>query len=185
MARLEWHQDKIMRLAEKQAHTWLSRSGARVKRSAQLSMQGPSPSQPGQPPAVPQGGGTLRRSIDFNVDMVTRTAKVGVAKDSPADKYAEVLEYGGVIESDNLMTVPLNEKAEKLSRSAHGKIGSIGSLRFAVIDGNYYLVDKMTNEPMFILRDKVTIEKRPFMRPALDRERDAILRDLERIKIVP
>jgi len=140
---VRWQGKKIMALSEAQVARWLNRSCLRVVRSAKASMrEGGTDTKaipPGPPGSVPMvREGALKRAITFEIDVKAREGRVGVAKDSPAERYGIAHELGAVISAG-------------------------GWAKGATIH----------------------IPKRPFLRPALDRESAEILQELRRIKVVP
>lgn len=82
---------------EASARTLVRKVGDSLRQRASHKGAGGEPAPAGQPPA--QKTGTLARSISF--DLRGNTAFVGVASDSPSNKYAMIHEFGGRIEAKN------------------------------------------------------------------------------------
>jgi len=99
VADIEWNADQFMIAAENAVYDALETVGVHLadklgdtlNRQSSNKSNGGSPSAPGEPPA--KDTGTLARSISYMVND-NGTLDVGVAKQSPANKYALVMEYG-------------------------------------------------------------------------------------------
>ena len=141
----------------------LTKAGAAVQTEARISMKSGggsarSPSQPGTPPHTQSGAG--RASIQH-----ARTPE-GTEVIGPIEKYMKIHEFGGVIRPRiaKALAIPLTERARK-----SGGPREFDDLTLLSPTGKNPVLMDMAGEVHFVLVKSVTIPKRPFMRPALQR----------------
>ena len=104
MSKVKWSGDEFLADVESAVMDGLEAGGVVLSREttrllglrASHKGAGGQSSPPGEPPA--QMTGNLRRSIGEQVELSERAVFVGVASDSPANQYAMIHEFGGLIE---------------------------------------------------------------------------------------
>lgn len=130
---------------------------------------GGTPSLPGLPPAL--NTGALRRSIvakNITTEQLKPTWRVGTNL-----IYARIQEFGGYIHAkkSKFLTIPLGVDGRRAARNAKGNIRSL-NLTFLVVNGKPFLGKFLKRakaaifKPLFILKKKVYLPPRPYMRPA-------------------
>lgn len=134
-----------------------------------------SPSAPGTPPNIQRG--FLVRAITHEPSVNLRS-RVGVSRNV---KYAAIHEYGGVVAAKGkYLTIPVNIQAKR----AIERSGSVRNIRGLTLlrskRGNLVLVPELgksgrrVSGPVFVLKKSVTIPKRPYLRPAVEKNLPAI-----------
>jgi hypothetical protein len=139
-------------------------------------------SAPGSPPNIRRG--FLRRSIQVRPkgDMNAEVWSDAV--------YAKILDRGGVIrpKTSKYLVVPVNDAARRFSEVKQGSLRNYPFDFKKLKSGRMYLIGRFTqnagfykdakgkrvrvtpkNEPVFRLMKSVTIKKRPYVQPTLDR----------------
>jgi hypothetical protein len=139
-------------------------------------------SAPGTPPNIRRG--FLRRSIQVRPkgDMSAEVWSDAV--------YAKILDRGGVIrpKTSKYLVVPVNDAARRFSEVKRGSLRNYPFDFKKLKSGRMYLTGRFTqnagfykdangkrvrvtpkNEPVFRLMKSVTIKKRPYVQPTLDR----------------
>lgn len=104
MSSVEWSGDEFLKDVEDGIGDGLEAAGVTLSREVRrlLNLRGSSksaggqPSPPGEPPA--RMTGNLWRSIGEQVELSDRAVYVGVESDNPANQYAMIHEFGGIIE---------------------------------------------------------------------------------------
>lgn len=146
-------------------------------------------SPPGSPPNVRTGA--LRRGARIIRAAANRLrASSGIARNI---NYAMIHERGGTITSKGkLMPVPLNDQARRISERASGSLRSVGDLRVIPVRGRRTVllvgglnrgVSKIERGrtirssavPVWVLKQNIRIPPRPYLKPALTKNRAAIM----------
>jgi len=136
-------------------------------------------SSPGDPPN--KNTGTLGRSIQIDRTGLDKTAPF--ARVGSGLPYARILEVGGTIRPTRvkLLPIPIGVAGRRARRDAGSSLRNDKSL--VLIEskkGNKLLVrfvgtgKRQKMVPLFVLKDKVTIRARPYLRPTLAEERQNV-----------
>jgi phage gpG-like protein len=89
-------------------------------------------------------------------------------------RYAAIHELGGTVEAKpgKLLRIPLPEALTAAGVDRYGgRLRQMAPDKFVLIrskKGNLLLMDRETWKPWYVLREQVTIEARPYLRPSLD-----------------
>ncbi len=179
MARAKWHDRRFVRGFADEMQRRMNQVGALLEGEAKRGLSGPSPSGRGQPPGVMSGA--LRRSITHEVE---RRKQHIVARVGTNIEYARHLEFGSPAGGVTIkpvkakaLAIPIHPRTRTQTRVKGPRefrnltlIWPKGAMTGRLVDAKgetWYLLVKRSN---------IFIEARPFLRPALDKNRAAIRR---------
>lgn len=177
MSRVDWNISDTLAALRNAATFGIGSSSALAANLIGRSMgRGSGPSAPGTPPNVQSG--LLRRRI---MPIEAKNLVSGVRASVP---YAMIHERGGTINArGKLLTIPLNPEARKLRRQFRDL--SSANLRLIVSRRGNKLLVKDNGKgsgftPMFVLKSRVVMPKRPFLWPGIRNNAAAIVRRFAR-----
>ncbi len=125
---------------------------------------------------APRDRGRLRRTIRARVDVTDDGIDLVLRAGGPGVPYAAAQEYGATIvpRTARWLTIPISPAARYRSARSFGR--SLFTIRSKA--GNLLLVRRRGTglEPLFVLKHRVRLPARPYMRPAVLRARRRIPR---------
>ena len=120
---------------------------------------------------APNDTGALRRAIDYRLHKGGMGVDVGVF--DRKIKHARLQEYGGTIKPKNStwLTIPLDPRYK-------GKSARTFDMTFVSLGGKKYMLDRATGRVAYRLKKTVTIDPKPYLRPAFEDFFNRQFRDL-------
>lgn len=120
---------------------------------------------------APSDTGSLRRAIDYRLHKSGIGLDVGVY--DRKIKHARMQEYGGTIKPKNrqYLTIPLDPRYK-------GKSARTFDMVFVTLGGKKYMLDRATGKVAYRLKKTVTIDPKPYLRPAFEDFFDRQFKDL-------
>jgi phage gpG-like protein len=171
---VKWHDEKFKAQMRRKIEKNIERAAKLLERDIKISLRVDGPTSPGS--AVGHQSGRLMRSITHQ-PFETLEGNPGQRVGTNV-VYARIHEYGGRIKpKGKYLTVPVSDMAKKHSRNGGRardfpvELKFIPSKPWPVLVGDD---DDSSDEVHYVLMTEVEIPKRPYMRPALERNRAMI-----------